>query len=169
MKCLVFSDSHNDFYFMKKAISLHPDAEVVFFLGDGLSDLEEIYLTFADKKFLAVKGNCDFRMIAMNSFVPKTAEIELLGKKIVYTHGDLYGAKYGMAGLEKLSKEKNADIVLFGHTHTSSVEYVTSEDYKPFYLFNPGSIGRPHLTRPTYGVLTLADGQYLLSHGETNF
>ncbi len=37
MKCLVFSDSHGNVSYMKKALRLHPDAEVVFFLGDGLA------------------------------------------------------------------------------------------------------------------------------------
>ena len=164
MKCLVFSDSHNDSYFMKKAIKLHPDAEVVFFLGDGLSDVEEIFLSFPEKKFFAVKGNCDFRSIAMNSFIQKTAEIELLGKKIVYTHGDLYGAKYGDAGLEKLAKERFADIVLFGHTHTPKSEYIPGDDGgKPFYLFNPGSIGSRDAS---YGIMNLYEGKEpLFSHG----
>jgi predicted phosphodiesterase len=42
MKCLVFSDSHGSSYGMLKALALHPDAEVVFFLGDGLSDADSV-------------------------------------------------------------------------------------------------------------------------------
>ena len=39
-KILVFSDSHGTTHNMRRAIDMHPDAEVIFFLGDGLSDIE---------------------------------------------------------------------------------------------------------------------------------
>ena len=162
MKCLVFSDSHNCSRHIYSAIRLHKDAEIVFFLGDGLSDIDEVRYAHPNVKILAVRGNCDMRMFALDSIVQKTAEIEISGKKIVYTHGDLYGAKYGIGGLEKLAMDKNADIVLFGHTHTPELKYV-SEYEKPFYLFNPGSIGSG---QGSYGILTLTEGQEpLFSHG----
>ena len=53
MKCLVFSDSHGSPYFIQKAISLHPDADVIFFLGDGLDDISEIFERYPNKNFLA--------------------------------------------------------------------------------------------------------------------
>ena len=40
MKCLVFSDSHRNTRNMREALLRNPDAEVVFFLGDGLSDAD---------------------------------------------------------------------------------------------------------------------------------
>ena len=162
MKCLVFSDSHGDKYNMTRALRLHRDAEIVFFLGDGLSDIDEVRYAFTSVKFLAVRGNCDMRTFALDSMIGKTAEIEISAKRIVYTHGDLYGAKYGTGGLEKLAADKSADIVLFGHTHTPALEYFS--DYEnPFYLFNPGSIGN---REGSYGIITLTEGQEpLFSHG----
>ena len=162
MKCLCFSDSHGNLLTMKMALNKHPNAEVIFFLGDGLSDIDEIEYSCSAVKFLAVRGNCDFRMVALGEIVQKTAEIEISGKRIVYTHGDLYGAKYGTAGLEKLARDRNADIVLFGHTHEPELKYFGDED-KPFYLFNPGSISSG---RGSYGILTLTEGQEpFFSHG----
>ena len=38
MRILVLSDSHGDFFSMKKAIESQPTAEVVVFLGDGHID-----------------------------------------------------------------------------------------------------------------------------------
>ena len=90
MKCLVFSDSHNYSLFMRRAIGKHPDAEVIFFLGDGLLDLEEAFSEYPDRCYLAVRGNCDRETVAIGRAIPKTDSIELLGKKIVFTHGDLY-------------------------------------------------------------------------------
>lgn len=172
MKCLCFSDSHNFLHYMRKALNLHKDAEVVFFLGDGLSDLQELYPYYPDKAFFAVKGNCDLSVTAMGRAIKKTDSITLLGKRIVFTHGDLYGVKYGTAGIRKLAMEENADIVLFGHTHESAEIYVPAEENtaehecpvaKAFYLFNPGSIGS---SSATYGIITLnEESEPLFSHG----
>ena len=163
MKCLVFSDSHRNTRNMRVALAKHPDAEAVFFLGDGLSDIDEVHYSFPNVKFLAVRGNCDFRSVAMEEIIGKTGEIELCGKKIVYTHGDLFGAKYGTAGLERLALQKNADIVLFGHTHTPYLSYFNEDDGKPFYLFNPGSVG---YREGSFGILTLNESsEPLFSHG----
>ena len=162
MKCLVFSDSHSYYYNMARALKLHRDAEVVFFLGDGLSDIDYVSSELPNAKFLAVRGNCDMRRLALGVLCEKTEMIEIMGKRIVYTHGDLYGAKYGTAGLEMLALEKDADIVLYGHTHIPATEYISDYE-KPFYLFNPGCIGS---SCGTYGILTLTEGaEPLFSHG----
>ena len=162
MKCLIFSDCHNYPYHMEKALLKNPDTELIFFLGDGLSDLEELYYRFPKIKFLPVKGNCDFRFIVCGEAVSKTGEINICGKRIVYTHGDLYGAKYGKTGLCDLARSRFADIVLFGHTHVPEVEYV-NEDERPYYLFNPGSAG---IRTGSFGIMTLSEGcEPLFSHG----
>ena len=161
MKCLVFSDSHGYSLFMRKAIAKNPDAEIVFFLGDGLPDLEEVFSLYPNKCYLAVRGNCDRDVVAMGKGIPKTDRIELCGKKIVFTHGDLYGVKFGIDGIDGLAKKENADIVLFGHTHGATSAYIPpSEDEperKPYYIFNPGSIGM--LGASSFGIMTLTDGQ----------
>ena len=120
---------------------------------------------FPDKAFLFVRGNCDFSPL---SPIEETDMITLEGVKIVFTHGHKYDAKYSYYGLMELAAARGADICLFGHTHVPMEKYC-GEGEKPFTLFNPGSIGRPSLSRPTYGLLTITDGQYLLSHGETDF
>ena len=166
LKCLIFSDSHGCALLrMRRVIESHRDAEVVFFLGDGLAEAEQLITLFPEKSFLLVRGNCDFSPL---SSVEETDSITLEGVKIVFTHGHVYGAKSSYHGLSALAAARGAKICLFGHTHTPTEEY-HSEGENPFTLFNPGSIGRPCLSRPTYGVLTIADGQYLLSHGETDF
>ena len=162
MKCLIFSDSHNYSYHMERAIRKNPDADIVFFLGDGLSDIEDLFYKFPNIKFLAVKGNCDFRYIVFGQAVQKTSEITIEGKKIVYTHGDLYGAKYGEVGLSDLARSRSADIVLYGHTHIPKIEYIGDSD-APFYLFNPGSVG---VREGNFGIMTLNYGKEpLFSHG----
>jgi len=166
MKCLCFSDSHGSTYYMRRALSAHPDCEVVFFLGDGLSDIERIALEHKEICFLPVRGNCDHSSEFLGSEVKKTEAVTLSGKRIVYTHGDLYGVKYGQGGLLRLCDEMGADIVLFGHTHSPYEAYTESENGRGVYLFNPGSIGMGGFSaEASYGVIMLSDKGVLLSHG----
>lgn len=159
MKCLIFSDSHGNTRNMKEAIARNSDAEVVLFLGDGLKDADTLAANDGIRAWLAVAGNCDYVPLFKDGFVKKTDSITLMGKKIVFTHGDLYGAKYGMGGLLSLAGEMGADIVLFGHTHEALEKYYSLEN-RGAYFFNPGSIGDG-----SYGLLLLTDKGILLSHG----
>ena len=157
MKCLVFSDSHRNTANMNKALRLHPDAEVVFFLGDGLSDAYKVSSTDRMRAWLTVAGNCDLDPTFGSEFCKKTDQITLEDHRIVLTHGDLYGAKYGVGGLLSLAKERSARIVLFGHTHEPHEKYYPEYEV---YLFNPGSIAAG-----SYGIMTLTDKGVLFSHG----
>lgn len=38
LRALVLSDSHRDYYSLERVLRLHPEAEAVFFLGDGEDD-----------------------------------------------------------------------------------------------------------------------------------
>lgn len=161
MKCLCFSDSHGNSYNIRRALNMHPDAEVVFFLGDGLSDLEP-FIYDQKRAYLAVRGNCDSTALLGDVTVKKTDEINLLGHRIVFTHGDLYGVKYGLDGVIKLAGERRADAVLFGHTHTPLEKYVSEGG---IYLFNPGSIGSSFSASASYGVINITEEGILFSHG----
>ncbi len=162
MKCLCFSDSHGSAYNIRVALNKHPDAEVVFFLGDGLRDLEDFVLD-RSRAWFAVQGNCDYNALLGETMVKKTDSITLMGKRIFFTHGDLYGVKYGLDGVKKLALDHSADLVLFGHTHQPLEQYV-STDEGDFYLFNPGSIGAGY-GGSSYGVISISDSGILLSHG----
>ena len=164
MKCLCFSDSHGTSANMRRALKKHPDAEVVFFLGDGLSDVEELIYD-RTRAWFFVKGNCDYISEVGGVFAKKLDFITLEGKKILFTHGDLYGVKYGTDGIISLAREHNADIALFGHTHFPLEKYISDGD-SPLYLFNPGSIGVPYRCATSYGVIEIGEQGVLFSHGE---
>ena len=162
MKCLIFSDSHGSLMTMLKAIERNPDAEVVFFLGDGLADLAMIRSRYPAIAFIAVRGNCDYDAFGDSFDAKKVETITLMGKRIVLTHGDLYSVKSGLGALVYLARETEADVMLYGHTHVPVEQYV-SEFEKPFYLFNPGSAS---MRTAEFGIMTLYAGQPpLLSHG----
>jgi putative phosphoesterase len=160
MKCLVFSDSHGYLRTLKSALRAHPDAEVVFFLGDGICDIEEAAYGDSRRAYVCVRGNCDTSFTFRESTVKKVETINLLGYNILLTHGDLYGAKYGMGGLIALGKSEGADIVLYGHTHLPHEEYVNNLE-RPMYLFNPGSASA---IDGSFGIITLGKTP-LFSHG----
>lgn len=159
MKYLCFSDSHGSDYLIARALALHPDATAVFFLGDGLSDVEK-YLESDRRVWYAVRGNCDISAIAAGRLVPKTQSITLGARRFTLTHGDLYGAKYGLAGLTAIAADSSSDVILYGHTHQPYLEYRDG-----IYYFNPGSISPSYMNTPTYGVITVADNGILFSHG----
>ena len=163
MKCICFSDSHGRGEFIEKALRIHPDAEVIFFLGDGLKDIDKLAYD-RTKMVIAVQGNCDYLPLFGDSIVKKTDSITLMGYRIFLTHGDLYGAKYGLDGLKKLAEDNRADLVLFGHTHDPLEKYIPTDD-GGYYLFNPGSIAGKNAVPPSYGIINLTDKGILLSHG----
>ena len=160
MKCLVLSDSHGDSLSIRRILNMHSDAEVIFFLGDGLSDLEP-FVNNRNVAILAVRGNCDRDFVLGNMAVKKTDSINIEGHRIVFTHGDLYGVKYGLDGAIRLAEENFADIVLFGHTHEPLEKYI-SRDEGGIYLFNPGSVSG---YKPSYGIMNITDSGVLFSHG----
>ena len=167
MKVLVFSDSHGDDSRMSRVLAAHPDAEGVFFLGDGISNASALVASDSARFFLGVKGNCDSGILGIlhaSSDAGEEEIITLMGYRILLVHGHREGVKGGLGTLIASARRREIDIALFGHTHVPHNEYI-SDGAKPLYLFNPGSISRPSDGIPSYGVLLLTDRGVILSHG----
>ena len=130
MRILVLSDTHGDFYSMKKALDAQPNAEAIIHCGDGAEQFDYIKQTCADKTIVGVRGNCDF-----SSKLPPVEVKEIGGKKIFVTHGHLYNAKYTIMDLIYAAREQGADILLFGHTHMPYVGWLGR-----VLLINPGAL-----------------------------
>ena len=73
---------------------------------------------------------------------------ELGGHRILMMHGHTRSVKHTTMNARYAAREAGADILLFGHTHYSMVDYDGT-----LYVMNPGSIGDYHV--PTYGVITI--------------
>ncbi len=160
MTCLCFSDSHGVTRYIKAALDRHKDAEAVFFMGDGLSDVEALAMADIGRRtWICVRGNCDNFSSFCGGEARKVESITLEGRKIILTHGDLYGVNYGYGGLLSLAKSADGDIVLYGHTHMAAEKYFS--EYRK-YLFNPGTIGGVR-EAASYGVLTLTPSGVLFS------
>ncbi len=130
MRILVVSDTHGDAGNLRRVLLQQRKAEVVIHLGDGEEEMDALRGSFPEKMILQVRGNCDW-----GSQLPLFGEITLEGKRIYYTHGHIHRVKYGYYEIAAAARERKADIVLFGHTHTPLQEY---ED--GLYMLNPGSL-----------------------------
>ena len=163
MEILIFSDSHGRVDTMRCAVAEHARARYLLFCGDGLRDFAQIADENRDKICIAVRGNCDIYDPLEDT--PYERLLEIGGIKIFMLHGHSMGIKggYGAACIE--ARRAGADILLCGHTHLP-YEHREAEGDAPIVIFNPGSIGKREAEGYSYGVLTIQDRQFLLSHGK---
>lgn len=166
-KILIFSDLHYASGTLRGALETHPEAQYVIFLGDGLRNFRGVLKDFPHLAVSCVKGNCDFPVDfeTMNTPVVQSAVYD--GVRVFFCHGHTFKVKDASIGIPALSstaRKDGARIALFGHTHRPFCE---EYDYggEKLTLFNPGSIGDPPMgTRCSYGVLTVSDGNFEISH-----
>jgi len=131
MKIGIISDTHGNKQCMDEAISYLMDCDLIIHAGDNFSDSKYIHST-TKIGMMAVKGNCDF------DNVEDELIFDIEDKNIFLCHGDKYGVKYGLEQLEEKAKEVEANIVIFGHTHTP----LCIEKDNILYI-NPGSVSIP--------------------------
>ncbi len=131
MKILVISDSHGDTASFDSAVRRHRSADVIVFCGDGHRDLQTIRAAHRNKAYIAVAGNCDWYCD-----LPLVQQSELCSKKIIVTHGHMFGVKNGYSRITNFGHQNNADILLFGHTHK---QFCTVDG--GMLLLNPGAMG----------------------------
>lgn len=163
MKILVFSDSHGYSANIVKAIDAHGTSiDAIVHLGDGTKEIEIIKDSYPGYMYCCVGGNSEASPTLYTSAKPVITEtlIDFDGKKFFLTHGHKYDVKYGYERLIMKAEEKEADIVLFGHTHRAEDVSLPIRDSqgmrKTLRLFNPGSITFNHPA--SYGVIHITNG-----------
>lgn len=148
MRLLVTSDSHRAAGNLLDIVEMHrADSDLLIFLGDGESDLENVRLLYPDIRILQVAGNCDW-----GSDLPAYSYAQAAGKTILYTHGHPFHVKNGLVELEHAARAANADICLFGHTHG---QYTDHKD--GLYIMNPGAVAEGY-----YGMVDITPGGIML-------
>lgn len=129
----IFSDSHRDCRSLGLLLDRMGYIDAACFLGDVASDaayLREVLAAMPHEPPLyTVRGNND-----LTSALPDELVVELGGKRAYLTHGHM---RCGPMSLVYKAQENNAQIALFGHTHTPFCETVQG-----VLLLNPGSAGR---------------------------
>lgn len=167
---LVVSDSHGNFKRLASALEKQMALDEKFrprhlvHLGDGIEDIEKCKL--AERLCVhSVKGNCDSFFY---SDVPTERLLELGGYKILVMHGHTRSVKLGDSLAVARAAECEADLLLYGHTHTPTSYAVEKGTVvcgvtlkKDLKVFNPGSLGYGG----SFGVVSLGDGCIICSHG----
>ncbi|OOM81663.1 phosphodiesterase YfcE [Clostridium puniceum] len=146
MLIAVVSDTHRMIKYINSAKELIKDADILIHLGDNIEDVELLEQGFKGEVYV-VAGNCDY-----SRKYPKETIIEVNGRKIFFTHGDLYGVKSSINNIYYRGRELEVDIVLFGHTHQQLIE-----DEGGIILMNPGSISLPKSKGRCVGFIEIND------------
>ena len=138
MKYMVISDIHGGIYELNKILDIYfnEKCEKLIILGDlfdyGFSiNRDDIInrLNFMSENIIAVRGNCDYNINGILFDMPYINKTVLNNKKVVLTHGHIYGKE----DLKKLS----ADIIYIGHSHIYGIDLINNK-----IIVNPGSISK---------------------------
>lgn len=132
MRLLVISDTHGRAERLYEAIEREPTAGSIVFLGDGLRECEDAEKRYPDRRFFAVRGNCDWY-----AGDAEALRVEMFGGKcVMFTHGHIQNVKFGPEIAIRTARDYGADLLLYGHTHRAEKTY---ED--GLHILNPGSLG----------------------------
>lgn len=135
------------------------DADVVIHAGDFYREpvLDAFYEVAGSLR--AVYGNNDDR--AIRDRIPEIRVVEYGGVRFAVTHRH----RSGDTGLTMLGRERDADVVIHGHSHAPRVH-----DAGDVVLLNPGSHAQPRGNRPAHAELERApdglDGRLVTPDGE---
>lgn len=140
---IVFSDVHGDYQAFEKIVNFANKSDGLFFAGDGIN----LLLSEPNNDdWYCVRGNCD--QVGLEE---KIVEIE--GVNILLVHGHNHGVKSSYLRLLYYAKQKNCNVVIFGHTH---IPFVGDED--GVLLINPGSCSYYSQVK-TYACLCVSNGK----------
>ncbi len=174
MKILVLSDSHGKSDNLKRAVELNRDADAIIHLGDGYNDFK--YVKLPDVPLYIVKGNGEDWLSQRSDGVPRELLLTFEGVTLLLMHGHTHNVKSGFDRAALYALEKGADVLLFGHTHGAIEKFIPAgsvllgqKTERDIRLFNPGSIGEPRFGEPKFGIITLRNGDILMSHGELDY
>ena len=169
----IISDSHGCgvkiYNVLAKLKAIKEDAREMIFLGDGAKNF--IMTLPDDIKLYAVLGNCDGDVDIFDGsgeIVPLERVEEMGGVRILMMHGHRYFVKHSLNEAIFRAAALNADILLFGHTHNAFYKTIPEGTEvsgmplkKPLHVFNPGAFADG-----SFGLLTVRNGEVLLSHGK---
>lgn len=132
MRILIVSDSHGRNKFLSQVLDKVGIIDMFLHLGD-LEGSEDFIETFVKCRIEMVSGNNDYF-----TEIPKEKLLKIGKYTIFMTHGHRYSVYFDTKKLKEAAKSRNADIVMYGHTHMPSIDY--SGDV---IAVNPGSITQP--------------------------
>lgn len=146
----VTGDTHRCTWCINDAVKKLSDCDIIIHLGDNVEDVNEISKYYKGT-IINVRGNCDY-----SQSVP-CDKIEVIdGKKFFITHGHRYDIKYDLSRLKSNAIKYKADIVLYGHTHVSCINFENG-----IWFLNPGSPALPRDGFKSVGVIEINNGKII--------
>ena len=156
MKILIVSDTHRKDDSLYKILSDIGPYDMLIHLGDSEGSEEKITGWAGE--------DCQVQIVHLNndllSNLDREKEITIGKYRILLTHGHYYNVSLGVERLELEARERDLDIVMYGHTH------------RPFYevhngviILNPGSLSYPRQEgrKPSYMIMEVDES------GEAHF
>ena len=139
-RILAVSDTHGRREKLQRAIDQNRQINMIIHCGDGAKDITDVIIP--DKTTVSrVMGNTDIYSV----YGVEEENLESCNGMVLFiTHGHKYNVKNGLHTLSAEGKRRDADIVIFGHTHIPFLK----EGHPT--LFNPGS-----LSEDSYGIITV--------------
>ena len=154
MRVVVLSDTHGRVERIKKVIEQQPQAELFIFLGDGLRDFRQAMYGVPVEEW-RVCGNCDFGANEEYTLISYVKDV-----KFYCVHGHEWNVKYSLGELIDQARSKDANVLLYGHTHQAYYAYRDG-----LHIFNPGSLGSPKEPfYPTYGTIDIQGKSIVFNH-----
>lgn len=132
MRVLIVSDTHGQHRGLDRALEAAGEIDMLIHLGDVEGGEDYINAVVDCEKHL-VRGNNDFF-----SDLPREEEFYIGKKKVFITHGHYYCVSMDLRQIRDEGKARNADIVMFGHTHRPYFHQETG-----ITVLNPGSLSYP--------------------------
>lgn len=150
MKILIVSDSHGLTAELLKIKEKHEN-EVDWMIHCGDSELSAIEPCLAG--YSVVRGNCDFEGNFPEEIVKEFGEL-----RFFITHGHHDSVKSTLLNLSYRAREKTANIVCFGHSHSLGIEMIDD-----ILFINPGSIRLPRgRFEKTYVILSIEESEWIV-------
>ena len=149
MKYMVISDIHGGISELNKVLDIYykDHCSKMLILGDlfdyGFNiNRDDIVnrLNITKDSIIAVSGNCDNNIKDILFDMPYINKVDINNKKIILTHGHLYGKEY-LSNLE-------VDIILTGHSHVSNIEEINNK-----LFINPGSISKSRRGENSFAII----------------
>ena len=145
MRIGVVSDTHGNAHCFRLALGQMGEIDLLIHAGDHYRDTISISKE-EDIKTVAVTGNCDRAVSGADE-----AELEIMGYRILVTHGHKYAAKYGNDRLIRKLKEGKYNLLIYGHSHIPEITHMPEG-----ILFNPGSVSSPRRgSKRSYGIIDI--------------
>ena len=137
MKIIILSDTHRFHVNYDKVIEREGKIDLLIHLGD----------VEGGEYYIEETARCPVHMVAGNndffSTLPKEEEFYIGEKKVFITHGHHYYVSRGLSRIIAEGSKRNADIIMYGHTHRPELVHVDRVNADSVLVLNPGSISYP--------------------------